>query len=219
MSELMEDYYNLRAGEYEEIYNRDDPVRQAEQRKIAEAVKRYFDGRRVLEVACGTGYWTKLLAETAKYICAVDSSPEMLARAKAGKYGCPIDFMLEDAYGLKFKPGYFNGGLANFWFSHIPTKAIESFMESFHRVLGPGARVFMADNVLIPGLGGDLHRPEGSPDTFKLRKLQDGSEHLVLKNYYEPEQLLEIFSRYNSSLSSENIFYGDCFWYIFYELS
>ncbi len=49
------DYYSRRVGEYEQIYQRDDPVRQSEQAAISEALTRVLSGRRVLEVACGTG--------------------------------------------------------------------------------------------------------------------------------------------------------------------
>ena len=215
----MENYYNLRASEYEEIYNREDPVRRAEQDKIADAVRRVFKGRRVLEIACGTGYWTKFLSETASYICAVDNAPDMLAMAGQKKYFCPTDFIMTDAFNPTVKAGSFEGGLANFWFSHIPKSRIDEFIKAFHHRLAPGAGVFMADNVFIPGLGGELVHPEGSEDTFKQRTLKDGSKHLILKNYYDRRQLFEIFSRYCDSINEENIFYGDCFWFIFYELS
>ncbi|MEW5925454.1 MAG: class I SAM-dependent methyltransferase [Candidatus Zixiibacteriota bacterium] len=215
----MENYYNLRADEYEEIYNRDDPIRQAEQNKIADTIRNIYEGRKVLEIACGTGYWTKYLSETASYICAVDNAPDMLTLAKSKKYDCPIDFMMADAFNPAVRERSFDGGLANFWFSHIPKRRIDDFMKAFHRNMAPGARIFMADNIFIPDLGGELIHPEGSEDTFKKRKLKNGSEHLVLKNYYSRQQLLDLFSRYNRSISEENIFYGDCFWFIFYEMN
>ena len=42
--------------------------------------------------------------------------------------------------------------------------------------------VFVADNVYVPGIGGELVRKSSSADTFKLRELGDGSKHEVLKN-------------------------------------
>ena len=50
------DYYSRRAPEYEAMWHRDEPVRQAEQAVIASEMGRLLRGRRVLEVACGTGY-------------------------------------------------------------------------------------------------------------------------------------------------------------------
>ena len=49
---------------------------------IAE-MKRTLRGRRVLEVACGTGYWTRYAAETAAHVTGVDAAPNMLAVARA----------------------------------------------------------------------------------------------------------------------------------------
>src|SRR6058998_1664693 len=74
--DLLTDYYSRRAPEYEEIYHRSDPVRQAEQQIIANEVRRLVQDRRVLEIACGTGYWTQFAAETAAHVCGIDSSPE-----------------------------------------------------------------------------------------------------------------------------------------------
>jgi len=178
----------------------------------------WLDGRDVLEIACGTGYWTQFLSERARSICAVDLSREMPAIAKSKKYGCPIDFMIQDAYNLSLRPGSFDGAVANFWFSHVPKERVDIFMRSFHGLLKPGARVFMADNVFIPGLGGELYSIVGDENSYKIRKLRDGSEHLVLKNYYSAEQLTEYFKQYIPSFNRENIFYGDCFWFIFYQL-
>lgn len=55
-------YYRRRAGEYEEIYDWKDDNRQEEQGLFEETIKDYLAGRRVLEVACGIGYWTKILS-------------------------------------------------------------------------------------------------------------------------------------------------------------
>jgi len=88
-------YYRRRAGEYEEIYDWKDYNRQEEQGLIVEAIKDYLARRRVLEVACGTGYWTKILSETAERIVATDIGEEVIELAKLKKYGCPIEFERE----------------------------------------------------------------------------------------------------------------------------
>jgi hypothetical protein len=76
-----------------------------------------------------------------------------------------------------------------------------------------GAVVFMADNIYIPGLGGELIRKPCCEDTFKLRELSDGSKYEVLKNYYNANQLREIFEPLSSKLK---IRMGDCFWWLNY---
>ena len=214
----MEDYYRRRAEEYEEIYYRDDADRQEEQKKIANKLKETLTGRRVLEIACGTGYWTQFLSKTAQSIVATDIVQEVLEIAKRKQYKCPISFLKEDVYNLSFEDNSFNGGLANFWFSHIPKDRIDPFLKGFHRLLQTGSKVFIADNVYIPGVGGELIKKEGKENTYKLRRLKDGSENLVLKNYFSTNKLLKIFSKHVKRFSGENVFYGNYFWYITYEL-
>lgn len=211
-------YYRRRAKEYEEIYYRDDPVRQKEQKKIAQGLKAVLNGRDVVEVACGTGYWTQLVSETAKTITATDIAAEMLKIAKTKIYKCPIKFSIEDAYNFSFSDKSFSGGLANFWFSHVPKAKIEHFLNEFHRCLKKKSVVFIADNVYMEGLGGKLIKKVGDENTYKLRLLKDGTQALVLKNYYSTDELLKIFSKYSKSFNKRNIFYGTCFWYLTYEL-
>lgn len=214
----MEDYYRRRAKEYDQMYYRNDPRWQKELRQLADTLKEKFKGRRVLEIACGTGYWTQFLSETAQRIVATDVVQEMLEIAKTKQYKCPVSFRKEDAYNLSFKDGSFDGGLANFWFSHVPKNRIDSYLEGFHRVLQSGSRVFMADNVYIPVIGGKLVTREGDENTYKLRRAKDGSEDLVLKNYFSVDELIKIFCRYAKKLSRENVSYGSFFWFVVYDL-
>jgi ubiquinone/menaquinone biosynthesis C-methylase UbiE len=214
MDASMVQYYSRRAAEYEEIWHRPDPIRQAEQSAMAAALKECFRGRRVLEVACGTGYWTACAAEVAEQICAVDASAQMLELARAKQLSPErVEFRQGDAYALETIPGDFNAGLANFWFSHVPKARVPDFLCGFHRRIGPGARVFMADNVFVPGVGGELVARPGVADTFKLRQLADGSRHEVLKNYYEPGQLRELLAPLSKELHIES---RSCFWCVNY---
>lgn len=214
----MEDYYRRIASEYEDVYHREDPVRLEELRKITCELKSIFKDRNILEIACGTGYWTRFLSETARNIVATDIVREMLEIAGKKQFKCPVSFCVEDAFNLSFKDGSFNGGLAMFWFSHIPRARISSFMKDLHRVLEEGSKVFMADNIYIPGIGGELVTIKGDVNTYKLRRLKDGSECLVLKNYFSADELVEVFSRYIRGFGRKNVFYGNCYWSITYEL-
>ena len=67
-----------------------------------------------------------------------------------------VEFRQGDAYALDSVPGPFDAGLANFWFSHLPKSRIDEFLTTFHARLVRGAVVFMADNVYLPGIGGEL---------------------------------------------------------------
>lgn len=211
---MLNDYYNHRAVEYEEIYHRQDPVRQKEQVEIAACMKNVLSNRCVLEIACGTGFWTAIVAEVAERVVAIDISDEMLAVAKAkGLSDEKVKFCTADAYSLDSIKKTFDAGLANFWLSHVSKSQLNDFLRGFHKKLISGAVVFMADNIYVPGIGGELIKQSGCEDTFKLRELSDGSRYKVLKNYYDENQLREIFEPFSSGLK---VRMGTCFWWLSY---
>jgi ubiquinone/menaquinone biosynthesis C-methylase UbiE len=209
-------YYDFRAPIYEEIYHREDPGQQEELEKIASFVKERLCGRRILEIACGTGYWSEKASESALHLTGIDSSVEMLGLARRKRWPPgKVKFLEADAYELDGVAGDFDAVLANFWLSHVPKSRMEKFLDDLHRRIGTGGLVVMADNVLVEGLGGRLCKPEGSNDTYKIRELPDGSEHFVLKNYYSYEQLQGIMDPWADKLE---IHKGSFYWWLSYNV-
>ena len=172
----------------------------------------------MLEVACGTWWWTRILSESASSIVATDLGYEVMEIAKEKKYGCPVTFKREDAYNLSFEDDSFDGGLAFSWFSHIPHNLIDTFLDEFHRVLAEGSRVFIADNAYIQGIGGEPVGKEEDPNTYKIRFLKDGGVFTIVKNYFSLEDLVKIFGRHVEGFSENNVIHGKCFWYVDYVL-
>ena len=72
----LEGYYAKRAREYEQVYEK--PERQAELAFLRGRIPLLFAARTVLEVACGTGYWTQHIAKTAKHVHACDINEPVL---------------------------------------------------------------------------------------------------------------------------------------------
>ena len=210
-------YYDRRASGYEEGYERDDAVFQAELTEMIDAAKKTLADRRILEIACGTGYWTEKVAEVAEHITATDVSPVALAEAKKKNLDpAKVRFQETDAFDLTATSGKFDAGLACFWFSHVPKARIDEFLAGFHSRLGKGSLVFMADNTFEEGRGGEFIREEGAQDTFKIRTLSDGSKHKVLKNYYDEDQLKSILSPLSKNLT---IHTGKWFWWVSYQVT
>ncbi len=128
----LKQYYAARAREYETVYAK--PERQADLRRLEAIVSRLFAGRRVVEVACGTGYWTSFIASEAREVVGVDASAEMLEVA-AGKQWPPgrVRFQVADAYALPDDLGTFDAALGGFWFSHVPIEERPRFLASLDR--------------------------------------------------------------------------------------
>lgn len=178
----MVEYYARRAAEYEEIYRK--PERQPDLMRLAQALASAFPGMDVLEVACGTGYWTQHLAESAKRIVASDVNDEVLEIARRKEYGrCCVSFLKADAYCLDNVPSDCAAGFHGFWWSHIPRQRLPAFLEAFHRRLPPGAPVVMIDNMFVEGSSTPIARTDEHGNTYQVRKLKDGSKHEVLKTF------------------------------------
>lgn len=185
----MAGYYADRAQEYERIYHK--PERQADLQRLRGLVEREFSNADVFEVACGTGYWTEILARSVASIFATDINEEVLAVARSKAMDAQrVRFQRADAYALPVLPRRFTGGFSGFWWSHVPRAKGRSFLQGFHRVLSPGARVMLIDNAYVEGSNTPLSRTDAEGNTYQIRRLDDGSIHEVLKNFPTQSELL-----------------------------
>src|SRR6185295_94496 len=106
----------------------------------------------LVEVACGTGYWTQFLARTAQSVLALDASTETLALAAAKDLPAQrVALRVADAYDLADELGSFDGAFAGFWWSHVPARDQARFLASLDRRLLPGASVVFLDNLYVEG--------------------------------------------------------------------
>ncbi len=195
----LSEYYARRAREYDRIYER--AGRQDELRRLREEVSGHFTDRDVLEIACGTGYWTQAISRQASAILASDCNPEVLEVARERSYGsCRVRFRQVDAYSLSGIPTAFDAGFCGFWWSHVPIGRLDEFLAGFHTKLRLGARVCFLDNVYVDGDSTPISREDENGDTFQIRSLVDGSQYEVLKNFPSRAHLFRKLSRYASDV-------------------
>ena len=181
-------YYAARAREYERIYTK--PERQPDLRRLESLLPSMLAGRRILEIACGTGYWTQFLAREARSIVAVDANPETLAVAAEKPLPMErVSFRVADVYALPSDLGVFDGAFAGFWWSHVPVRARSSFLASLNERLAPGARVVFLDNLFVEGSSTPISNHDADGNAYQRRRLDDGSEHVVLKNFPSEAEL------------------------------
>ncbi|MEO8081279.1 MAG: class I SAM-dependent methyltransferase [Caldimonas sp.] len=179
-------YYAARAAEYDRVY--DKPERQAELRMLRQRLPTFFVGARVLEVACGTGYWTQFIAPMAASVVAFDSAEETLAVARRRPIVGQVEFMIGDAYRPPVERGLFEAAFAGFWYSHVPKRRRREFLAGLGEVLMPGATVVLLDNRHVAGSSLPVTPEDAHGDTHQIRQLQDGSSYRVLKNFPTREE-------------------------------
>jgi SAM-dependent methyltransferase len=176
----LKQYYADRAQEYERVYA--IPERQDGLRTLRQLFQQTLSGHDVLEIACGTGYWTQPISETARSILATDVNPEVIELAQSKTYPrSNVRFQLADAFTFNDVSGDFTAGFAAFWWSHVKLSELPSFLLAFHAKLGPGKLVLFADNTL-KGTRHPFTRQDDEGNTYQTRRLEDGRQYEVLKN-------------------------------------
>jgi demethylmenaquinone methyltransferase/2-methoxy-6-polyprenyl-1,4-benzoquinol methylase len=186
----MINYYAQRANEYEQIYLK--PERQADLALLRESVPREFIDRDVLEIACGTGYWTGIVAPVARSVTALDINEGVLDIARRKPWaGRQVEFIQADIYDAPTFPREFTAGLAAFWWSHVPSQRLRTFLQQFHQRLSSDSRVMFVDNAYVEGSSTPISSRDADGNTFQQRPLRDGSIHNVLKNFPTEAELRE----------------------------
>jgi len=200
------DYYRRRAGEYEAIYAR--PERQHDLLILRKTIPERLAGGDVLEIACGTGYWTQAIAAAAKRVVATDIAEEPMHIAQAKTYPRGnVAFEAADAYALPEALGQFDAAFAGFWWSHVPRERIADFLRSLHARLQPGANVLLLDNVYVEGNSTALAGIDAAGNTYQMRRLGDGTRVRVLKNFVSQDELRERLEPYAAGFHYEALEY------------
>lgn len=190
-------YYRARAAEYDEWF-----LRQGRYDRGAEANNAWFaavaavqhaladfDPRgSVLELACGTGWWTEQLAAYTDDLTAVDASEEVLAinRAKLGAH--PVRYQQADLFQWQPEAQY-DVVFFSFWLSHVPPDQFAPFWAAVRAALKPAGRVFLIDSRRHVHSGAINHVAQPEGELLQERKLNDGRTFAVVKRYYAPAEL------------------------------
>lgn len=208
----LSEYYAHRALEYDSIYLK--PERQRDLASLRSLVQNLLRGQDVLELACGTGYWTKVISETARRVLATDINDEVLALARARQYPeGKVRFAKADAFDLKDISGTFSAGFAGFWWSHIRHSQIPAFLRSSHGTLGPGTWVVFVDNTYVEGSSSPISRVDVEGNTYQSRRLKDGTRYEVLKNFPSEETLRRHLKGLGDEIRFTNLRYYWCLSY------
>jgi SAM-dependent methyltransferase len=187
ITESMRVYYAQRAAYYERVYFK--PERQHNLRAIEAWLPGVFAGRRVLEVAAGTGWWTPHAAKDALQWLATDLNPETMAVARSKPLPACVQFAEVDAYSFQQIQGQtFDAAFSGCWWSHVPLARLPGWLDLLHARLEPGARVVMLDNRYVQISSTPLTRQDAEGNTYQDRTLDDGSVHEVLKNFPTREE-------------------------------
>jgi ubiquinone/menaquinone biosynthesis C-methylase UbiE len=172
-------YYHARAEEYDDwwlqcgLYEpRTDPAWQAERDQAFESICA-LSPKRTLDVACGTGFVTRLLPGD---VTGLDQSEAMLEIAR--EQAPDATFVQGDGTELPFDDGAFERVFTSHFYGHLEDGDRKRFLAEARRV-APELVIFDA------ALHGGEPRAE-----WQQRVLNDGTHWTVYKRFFAGEELL-----------------------------
>ena len=181
-------YYAERAPEYDDWWYRRGRYElepealarwQADVAEAEAALEAFAPGSSVLELAAGTGIWTRKLVRLAERVVAVDANPETLVRNTSAAELVRAD-VFEWEPGERFDLVFFS-----FWLSHVPEERFDEFWSRVRAALEPGGRVFLVDS----GAGDTAHTGIDQADGEETRSLADGRTFRIVKRRWAPDEL------------------------------
>lgn len=211
ISTNLKHYYARRAGEYEQIYQK--PERQSDIAALKDLLQNLLAGRDVLEIACGTGFWTEAIAQTARSIFATDINEEVLEIAR-NKFYPPekVRFRQIDALSLDEVRNQFNAGFAGFWLSHLPKSQVKDFLENLHAKLFPGGLIVLIDNRYTKGSTPISHYDDQG-NTYQTRQLADGTQYEIIKNFFTSDDFRALLDGIAENVNLTELEYFWCLSY------
>ena len=175
----MRRYYDARAAEYDDWWlgtglfaDRDRPG-WAREREALAAVVRDLEPVRTLDVACGTGFLTRLMSGQ---VTAIDQSPRMVEIARTRM--AHVSVQQADAVPLPFADGAFDRVFTSHFYGHLLPGERDRFLTEARRVAGD--ELVVVDSAL---------RPDGVPEAWQERTLKDGTTHRVYKRWFTGDGL------------------------------
>jgi SAM-dependent methyltransferase len=202
------DYYRARAPEYDDWwfrrgrYDGGPEHTNGWNREVASveaALGELLPVESALELAAGTGIWTRHLAAGAGSVTAIDAVPEVITINRERVAADNVEYVQADLF--QWRPAEtFDLVFFGFWMSHIPAAALDDFWDMVAACLKPGASVFFVDNMPAPSkpnLNPNLSQPQwggerrvAEGEEIVERTLADGRNFRIVKNYFEPDALM-----------------------------
>ena len=204
----MLEYYEKRRSEYEAIYNK--PERQGCLAQLEQKLCSLVAGKHVLEVACGTGYWTRRMATFTASLYASDASENLAVAARESCEDVDVQAGVVDAFSIPRSPE-FNCLVAGFFFSHVLVQERSRFLAGVAAALCPSSRIVLFDNRFVPGGSTPISRKAESGDTYQNRSLVDGSSFEVLKNFPSTDKVASLLGELCRHVST---YENEYFWLV-----
>jgi ubiquinone/menaquinone biosynthesis C-methylase UbiE len=195
-------YYDERAHEYEDAYvlgtgtaSIPDPqVFRREAVLLGGIVQRFARGR-LVDLACGTGFWLPHYTARCSRVTLIDQAPRMLdeCRKKIANLDATdrITIVQDDVLEHRFPPGAFDAALIGFLISHLTEEQELTLFERVRHMLDTEGRFLILESAWSPErarVNVKVERQE--------RRLNDGSRFEIYKRYLDRQDIHDWATKY-----------------------
>ena len=203
-------YYDERASEYEEAYVlgtgtasiADPEVFRREALLLTQMVEHFARGR-LVDLACGTGYWLPYYVAGCSSVTLIDQAPRMLqeCRKKIASLDAldRITIVQDDVLEHSFRPRAFDSALVGFLISHLTDEEEQQLFERLKTILAAGGRFLILDSAWSPERARFNRKMERQE-----RRLNDGSRFEIYKRYIDRQDVVEWERKYGVATSIEH---------------
>ncbi len=196
-------YYRARAPEYDEWFHRHGrydrgPEQTATWFEELDTVRGWLrlglEGADVLELAPGTGLWTKELLAAGATVTAVDGAEEMLEALERRCAGPRLTTELADLFSWSPSRRY-DVVVACFFMSHVPDERFAAFPGLVASARREGGSVFLLDGVREEASTARDHVLSDQRVQTMQRRLDDGRAFEIVKVFRGDEELADACAR------------------------
>ncbi|MCC5637667.1 class I SAM-dependent methyltransferase [Nostoc sp. CHAB 5844] len=159
----------------------------------------------ILDIGCGTGEFSRLLAQRAEQVVAIDLSPNMIEVGKQrSRHYANIDFQIADILQWKFTLEKFDAIASISTVHHLP---LENLLPNLKAALKPGGRLVILDLLKHENMRDMVSDFVAVPLNWLLQKLKNNHlqkspeaaaamrEHLLTDQYLTLSQAQRIYTR------------------------
>ena len=167
-------------------------------------------GHTVLELGCGTGFWTEVAAESAQSVLAVDINASLLdiARERPMAEG-KVAFRVADALDLPEDIGTFSAVLVSFLWSHLNKKEQEQLLATLKQRLGKDVLLVLLDDSFVEGFSETIARTDADGTTYQILATPEGERVELPKSYQSDSALRKRLGNVSKEIKIERV---EFFW-------
>ena len=203
-------YYDERASEYEDAYVKgtgtasipDPEVFRAEAALLAGIVERFARGR-IVDLACGTGYWLPYYAPQCSSITLVDQAARMLDECgkKVAAVGVAgrTEIIHGDVFSRSVGEHAYDCALVGFLLSHLTVDEEARFFELLPRALDSNGRFLILESAYSPERARFNAKVE-----LQERHLNDGARFEIYKRYVDRDDIAAWAAKYRATIVLEH---------------